>query len=153
MADIYGPFLAALRSDIGTAWPEVVANGIYLATELPRVSFENKAEAGELPFAVIDYDLRPDGRWGLTVRAESGVVYVYYVTTDATALEDTLLSSKLETLRAQIVSSDLGSAGQVLHEPNPMCTIRQDLPIQRYFANAARPFWVGAVVFTALIGE
>lgn len=154
MADIYGPFLEALRTLIVSAWPDAADNGNYLAAQVQRASFERKAEAGELPFAVIDYSFRGDGRWGVTVRAESGPVWVYYVVSDAEHLEDDVLSVKLEALRALIAADGaLYPAAQVLHEPNPACSVGADLPLQRYFANSQRPFWCGAVMFHALIGE
>jgi hypothetical protein len=151
VADIYTPFHDALRSAIATAWPEVVANGVYLDVQLAHIPFEKKAEAGQLPLAYIEYNLRADLQWGLANRAETGPCSVYYICKDSTLVESGVLGTKLEALRAQIVNSDLGAVAQVL--TNPSCSVSANLPPNRYFANAQRPYWAGAVTFTVLIGE
>ena len=150
MADIYTPLHDALRTAIAAAWPEVVANGVYLDVQLAHVPFEAKAAAG-LPLAYIEYNLTEDARWGLANRSESGPVSVYYVCKDSTLVESGVLGTKLEALRAQLRSGDLGANAQVL--TNPTCSVSANLPPNRYFAMAQRPYWAGAVTFTVLIGE
>lgn len=151
MADIYTPLNDALRAAIATACPEVVANGVYLDVQLAHIPFEKKAEDGQLPLAYIEYDLRTDDRWGLANRSDSGPCSVYYICKDSTLVESGVLGTKLEALRAQIRSGDLGTAAQVL--TNPTCSVSANLPPNRYFANSQRPYWAGAVTFTVLVGE
>lgn len=151
MADIHTPFIDALRSAINTAWPEVATNGVYLGVEAQKVQWEPRVEAGGLPLAIIEYEFREDDRWGLANRSESGPVTVYYLCTDATHVESGLLGGKLETLRAQIRSSDLGANAQVLTNPRP--SVSGSLPLNVYFARSQRPYWAGAVQFEALVGE
>lgn len=151
MADIYTPFHDALRSAITTAWTDVAANGVYLDVQLAHFPFERKAEAGQLPLAYIEYTLAEDTRWGLANRSESGPVSVYYVCKDSTLVESGVLGTKLEALRAQIRSGDLGANAQVL--TNPTCSVSANLAPNRYFANSQRPYWAGEVRFTVLIGE
>ncbi len=151
MADIYTPFHDALRSAINTAWTDVTANGIYLDVQLAHVPWDEKAAAGGLPLAYIEYDLREDARWGLANRSESGPVSVYYICKDSTLVESGVLGTKLEALRAQIRSGDLGANAQVLN--NPQCSVSANLPANRYFAMTQRPYWAGRVMFDVLIGE
>ena len=151
MADIYTPFHDALRSAISTAWPEVVANGVYLDVQLAHFPFERKADAGQLPLSYIEYALQDDERWGLANASESGPCSVYYICKDSTLVESGVLGTKLEALRAQIRSGDLGTAAQVLNKPQ--CSVSANLPPNRYFAMSQRPYWAGAVTFRVLIGE
>lgn len=151
MADIYTPFHDALRSAIGTVWTDVPAKGIYLDVQLMRVPWEAKVAAGGLPLAFVEYVLRPDPRWGLANRSESGQVTVYYLCADSTLVESGVLGTKLEALRAQIRSGDLGANAQVL--TNPTCSVSAGLPPNQYFGQSDRPYWAGAVSFEVLIGE
>lgn len=151
MADIYTPFLTALRAKIGAAWPEVVANGIYQDVQLARIPWEKKVEAGGLPMVYFEYDLRDDPGWGLVNRSPSGPVYIYYISSDATLIEPGILGGKLETLRALLWDDGLAGMGQVL--TNPDLSIALALPPNAYFAQSDRPYWCGCLMFRVLIGE
>lgn len=137
----------AVRAAIATAWPDVVAGGIWHAVEIQRIPWERLA-ADRLPCAVMDFDLRPAADWGAANAAEDGPVYIYYVAPDSTSLET--LVGKLETLRTQLYTTD-PSATQVAEYPR--ISFGADLPINSYFIRTAKPFLAGAVVARLVAGE
>lgn len=147
----YLSLINAVRARVAAAWPEVAANGIYHGAQLAAIPFDQKAEAGQLPLAVLDFDLRDSGEWGGDNRVKEGTVTVYYVVAAGTVihLEDDLLP-RLEALRAALWTSGL-SYGQVLDDPTLAWGMA--LAPNTYFLMNARPFMAGAVSARIVAGE
>ena len=145
-------FITSLRARLATVWPEAIKHGSYHAAQIARVSFEEKARRGEVPFVAFDMQMRRSMRGGSANQVKEGPVAIYYVVTDDVLLEDTLIT-KLETLRASLfgpTATDL-DYGQVMADPDISFSL--ELPLNQYFLNSQRPFLGGAVIAQMLGGE
>lgn len=141
----YADMHAAWREVIGLAWPEVPANGIYHSKELARIPFQEKAAAGELPFAVIDYDLDPTGQLGVSNRSERGLVTVTRVFREDDDWDGQM--EQAEILRNTIKPDDHSNpfaVGQVFG--NPKITGSVNSTVNLFLLSTMRPFYSVAVI-------
>ena len=147
MAAYVGPFLAALKTAIGTVWADCVDNGIYLAPQVATLDLARKAQDGEMPFAVISGRL-PEGDWGMTNDTVDGLLRVYRVTTDAESV-DALLAN-CEALRDYL--ADTGpSEGQIIG--HPWVDWSEEQPLYSYFLRTRQPYLTMSVVGRVVAGE
>lgn len=148
------PLVTALRSLVGTAWPEVKPNGILRGREFVTIPWPQRAEAGQVPAAVIDIDPQPDrGRFGITNRTDLVAVRIYRVVGDSEDADELL--DKLQVLRLTLYPNDesnaLGMAGQVLGYP--LVSDSMELPPNRYFLATQQPFYAGMVACEVIRGD
>ena len=146
----YADFRAALRAEIGAAWPEVVGHTIYDAIELLAIPFERKAGGGtpELPLCVLDIDRRADPTWGADATHEAWDVAIYRVMKnddDLTAAEEALT-----VLQRRLYNNPL-PLGFLTAWPGTSFSMR--LPLNQYFLSTGKPFWAGAVLPRYVLGE
>lgn len=148
-------YLNTLRDEIltltGNTWTDAKPNGVYRGRELALIDFDGKAQAGELPLAIIDMDAAPSGDWGLGNRVDACRVEIYYVCTDATSPD--ALITKLEALRTALWpdnGSEALSTGQVMEYPLISDSI--SLEVNRYLLNRQLPYFAGAVIVQVLVG-
>jgi len=141
---------ASIRERVEAAWPEVVENGIYYPDQAASFSFEATADAGELPYAVIDItQVEPSEEWGLGNQVDAGPAAVYYVAQDDFNPET--LEAVLDTLRQALYVDGLTDA-QVLGWPG-IDAEPTEVPAHIYFRASVRPFRVGLVAFQVIVGE
>lgn len=148
-------YLNGLRDEIlglvGSVWTDAEPNGIYRSRELALLDFDAKAQAGELPLALVDLAPTPSGDWGLANRVDAVQVTIYYVCTDATSPD--ALIEKLEALRTALWpdnSSEALTMGQVMEYPAISDSI--SLEVNRYLLARQLPYYCGAVVAPVVVG-
>lgn len=153
-------FYTALRTAIRTAWPEVLpppasnGGGIWLMGELDDIPFEKFAAASpaKMPVVIIDADLRSTPQQGMCNRVDAGPVMVHYlVHAGATGgnLESVLIS-KLETLRSQLMSTTLATGFVKGH---PSVHYGNEVPLNEYLERTNQPYVCGAVVALCVTGD
>jgi hypothetical protein len=141
----------ALVAAVGAALPTVATNGIYRARQFARLPLQTKAEAGELPVAVIDWNPREGTEWGLVNTVDDGTCAVYLINRDTgdDVLPDAA-EDEAETLREWLLSNAL-DYGQIIGAPWISDSI--DLPPNRHFIGQARPYFACGVLFRYIAGE
>ena len=142
-------FLTSLRLIVANTWTDVPANGIYTPLELSRVNFERKAVDGDLPLAIIDWQMRPSTDWGFANRVQEGEITIWYVCDDSEDLEDTTFV-RVGALRDALLTTGL-TYGQVVGEC--VAEIGLELPPNTYFASQQRPYQAGRVTAHVVAGE
>jgi len=138
---------AALRDAIKTVWPEVTDGGIWAGYDFARNVFERLAQAGDLPVAVFDLELRSSEDWGAGNDVEEGPVYIYYICDTSISGDDFI--AKLEAMRAHIWDNGL-SEGQVNQFPS--ISYSMFLSMNDYFISKQRQFRAGAVILQLIAG-
>lgn len=148
MAAYLGTLLTAIRSAVGSAWPETKPNGIILTVQAARFSMDGRVQREQLPFAAVDYSPSEGTEWGMANEVDDGTLAIYYVADDATTIET--LIGKLETLRDTLYDT-AHNRGQVIGYPR--VSWGMDLPLNRYYLSTQRPFVCGAVLCRLIDGE
>lgn len=137
-----------MRTAVLAVWTDCT-NGIYTPLELSRFNFETMAEGLDLPIAIIDWDLEPTYRWGLTNRVHEGTLTFWYIGDHAQDLEDVILA-KTTAMRTYLRTTGL-SYGQTLIDASE--DIGLELPPNLLFARQQRPYHAGKVMVQAIAGE
>jgi hypothetical protein len=148
-------YLNAVRDElltlVGTAWPEVVANGIYRGRDLARIPFDEKAGTGELPLVVLDLEAAPNGEWGLANRVDAITARIYRVGADSESPDD--LVEALEGLRAALWPTGFSGAmtsARILDYPEVSDSL--ETTPNRYFLMTGKPFYSGMVTVRMIAG-
>lgn len=151
MPTYYASLFDTVRDVIGSAWPDVPANGIYDAIALATVPFKEKATSGALPLAMVDYRLESSGELGVVNRVDEGILSIYFIAKNTTRVTD--LTTRLETLRNLLwpdVPTDPLSPGQVMEYPSVSWSM--DLALNDYFLRTMQPVWAGVVMARIAVG-
>jgi len=142
-------YFQAVAAIIGAAWPEVVANGIYLPGELGMINWDDKAGNGDLPLVLMTSHFQPDrsGQWGITNYVWMDTMVIAWV--HHREWDFSVLGAKLVTLMDKLVETPLAS-GERVRTPYPVYDM--DVPINGYFVQTGRGFWGVGVAFESIFG-
>jgi hypothetical protein len=117
MEGLFEDFLQGWRAVVGTAWPEVIPNGIWDPGDPGRLPYDEAAGALTVPFAALDVAaLTPSDNWGADNRVWEPVVDVYYVM-ETTVANGGPLRAKLEHLADYVETNGLPVGQVILPEP------------------------------------
>lgn len=130
-----------------TVWTAAATNGVWQAMDLSSQSFEDEAKAGKIPSVAMDFNLRPTDEWGMTNHAEAGEVTLYYVKQSDGGIASAV--AQAEALRDYVGAN--GFAGGQLTDW-PAVRYDMELPANRYFLSAKKPFVAAAVVLQVVCG-
>lgn len=143
MALDFEAFIADVRANIATVWPEVKVNGIWDAEHVDRIAWLDLG----LPYAVMlispaaQYPLTMDG---LTVTID---LQVYYVALSAG--KSVSLRGKLVALVNALWPSDPLTEGQIVEVGNQDWS--DDMPANQILRAGNQPARAGMVSFTCLV--
>lgn len=150
MEGLFEDFLQGWRDRIGTAWPEVIPNGIWDPGDPGRLPYDETAAALTVPFAALDLAaLPPSDDWGGDNRVWQPVVDVYYVM-EVDVTGGAPLRAKLEHL-ADLVETDQLPVGQVI-PPEPEIAIGDMLGPNALLLMLNATQRVGRVRFNTVLG-
>jgi hypothetical protein len=145
---VYSGVHAALKSIILEVWPEAATNGVYHSFTIATVSWESQAQAGKIPLAVVEYDLRSSGDGPASLRRFEGEVLVYFCADKG--ISPDVLFGKLEDLATHVgwggdTHSALTNAYAEVLPLQPWIDFSPHLLVNQHFLSSGRPFYCGAV--------
>lgn len=104
----------ALRTAIGTAWPDVLpgagGGSIWEVDQVSRIDFEQMTT----PYAIVEWSAIVPGEWGVPNQVYEVSVTVHYVCAFRAAEGLSQVRTRLETLQDYLTSTGIGTVATVL---------------------------------------